>query len=206
MSRAVKKSIAGLIVIAAVGGVLYGAAQWFGSRNVGVFAGDVPGVAQNRDSSALVEQASVATSTPPTESAGSNLLRYQNAQFHFSLVFPKSLQVTEYKEQGGALTVTFENPDADQEFQIYVAPYSGTQITAERFRQDEPSGMRQEPTDVMIGGVRATMFFSSNSIMGDTREVWFVRGGYLYEVTTFKELDAWLGQIMSTWRFSSASG
>jgi hypothetical protein len=33
------------------------------------------------------------------------------------------------------------------------------------------------------------MFFGSNSAMGDTREIWFIHGGFLYEVTTYKELD-----------------
>ena len=45
------------------------------------------------------------------------------------------------------------------------------------------------------------MFFGSNSIMGDTREVWFVHGGYLFEVNTYKDLDSWLSQIMQTWVF-----
>ena len=36
---------------------------------------------------------------------------------------------------------------------------------------------------------------------GDTREVWFIHGGYLYEVTTYKELDIWLAGIMRTWKF-----
>jgi hypothetical protein len=59
----------------------------------------------------------------------------------------------------------------------------------------------KEPTEIMIDGTRATMFFGHNPIMGDTREVWFIHGGYLYEVTTYKELDQWLADIMKTWRF-----
>ena len=37
--------------------------------------------------------------------------------------------------------------------------------------------------------------------MGDAREVWFIKNGFLYEVTTYKELDAWLASIMQTWKF-----
>ena len=58
-----------------------------------------------------------------------------------------------------------------------------------------------QPTDVIVDGAHATMFFGNNAIMGDTREVWFIRGGFLYEVTTYKELDTWLGGIMRTWKF-----
>jgi hypothetical protein len=37
--------------------------------------------------------------------------------------------------------------------------------------------------------------------MNDTREVWFIKGGLLHEVTTYKELDAWLKPIMQFWKF-----
>jgi hypothetical protein len=50
--------------------------------------------------------------------------------------------------------------------------------------------------------VPATAFYGSNSAMGDTREIWFIRGGFLYEVTTYKELDTWLATIMLTWQFT----
>jgi len=75
------------------------------------------------------------------------------------------------------------------------------QITEARFKLDELSGIRSNPTDVMVDGARGTMFFGSAPRMNDTREVWFVKDGYLYEVTTYKELDSWLAQIMRTWKF-----
>ena len=125
---------------------------------------------------------------------------YSNQTFHFSLVFPNTLAVHEYKEAGGALSITFEGNDL-REFQIYVTPYQETQITPARFKLDEPSGVFDDPVDILIDGVRATMFFSKNPIMGDTREVWFIHGGFLYEVVTEKQNDAWLAGIMQTWKF-----
>ncbi len=66
---------------------------------------------------------------------------------------------------------------------------------------DQPSGAFKEPHDITIDGMRAAMFFGYNPIMGNTREVWFTRGGYLYEVATDKDLDSWLAVIMTTWKF-----
>jgi hypothetical protein len=125
---------------------------------------------------------------------------YTSQPYHFSVSFPDTLKPQEYAEAQGALTLAAQD-DTDHAFQVYVTPYSGDQITKERFRMDEPSGVMQEPQDVLIDGVRATMFFSKNANMGETREVWFIRGGYLYEVVTYKELDGWLSEIMSTWKF-----
>ena len=66
---------------------------------------------------------------------------------------------------------------------------------------DEPSGVLQEPVNTQVDGVQATAFYGQNLQMGDTREVWFIRGGFLYEVATYKELEPWLAEIMSTWKF-----
>jgi len=140
-------------------------------------------------------------STPQTQQATERMLAYKNAAFHFGLFFPDNLLAMEYREQGGALTVSFQDTKTDQGFEVYVTPYADKQITPQRFKLDEPSGVMQSPTDIIIDGTHGTMFFGNNSIMGDTREVWFIHGGFLYEVTTYKEFDTWLAGIMSTWKF-----
>jgi len=143
----------------------------------------------------------LATSTPQTQEITEGERLYQSTAFHFSLIFPDNLVATEYKEQGGALTASFQDPNTSEGFEVYVTPFSGAQIDEARFKLDEPSGTYLQPTEVVIDNVTATMFYGFNPIMGDTREVWFVHGGYLYEVATYKQLDTWLGGIMQTWKF-----
>lgn len=143
----------------------------------------------------------VAESVPQTTAVTQDMRGYENREFHFGLLFPKNLKATEYKEQGGALSVTFQDPDSKEGFQVYVTPYAKDTIDTARFKLDQPSGVFKEPKDVIIAGARGTMFFGYNPIMGDTREVWFIRNGFLYEVATYKQLDTWLGGIMQTWKF-----
>jgi hypothetical protein len=126
---------------------------------------------------------------------------YNNATYDFSLFYPDDLSLADHDEPAGEHTAVFDDPEGNKGFQVFIVPYSGTQITQDRFLLDDPSGVMQDPTDVMVDGVRGTIFFSSNAIMGDTRELWFIRGGYLYEVTTYKPLDTWLADIMKTWQF-----
>lgn len=148
-------------------------------------------------------------SVPQTKLVTQDMKGYENRAFRFGLLFPKNLNATEYREQGNALSVTFQDPDTNEGFQIYVTPYNKKVIDTERFKLDQPSGVFKEPKEVMVGGgstslttgVRGTMFFGHNPIMGETREVWFIKNGYLYEVSTYKELDSWLGGIMQTWKF-----
>jgi hypothetical protein len=45
-------------------------------------------------------------------------------------------------------------------------------------------------------------FHGFDAAMGQTYEVWFIRGGFRYEISTYKELEPWLNQILATWRFT----
>jgi hypothetical protein len=174
------------------------------SQSAGVIA-----VTDSASASSTAPALSATAATPaispsdmqPTHAAPSGYLPYSNPQFHFSLSYPRNLQVQEYKEAGGGLTVTFQDIVADQEFQVYVTPYSDGQITDAQFKLDEPSGVKIEPTNVVVDGARGIEFFSNAPRLNDTREVWFIHGGFLYEVTTYKELDAGLQPILRSWQF-----
>jgi len=153
--------------------------------------------------SALDQTANDTTLTgpfPATRNAPKGSKTYRNTDYRFELFYPDDLTVKERDEGNNATTVTFEK-ESGEGFQIFIVPYGQRQVSRDRFAMDEPSGIIEKPIDVIINGVRGTMFFGKNGIMGDTREVWFIRGGYLFEVTTYKELDAWLSQIMATWKF-----
>jgi hypothetical protein len=130
----------------------------------------------------------------------SGMREYRSLLFRFSLFYPDDLKVIEYGEGKGTV-ITFENTKTRRGFQIFVVPYQEKVITPERFKMDVPSGVIKDKTDILVNGTPATMFYSTNAAMGETREVWFIKNGFLYEVTTYKELDAWLSNIMQTWRF-----
>ena len=157
--------------------------------------------------------ATSATSTNPVQTgigkvsgrpAPSGFVEYYNPQYHFSLLYPTTLKVSEHPEDGGAITVTFEDiePKTVMGFQIFIVPFDGSQITDARFKEDNPSGVRQSLTNIQVDGAVGAAFYSTDNILGATREVWFLQGGYLYEVTTFKELDTWLDSIIQTWKFT----
>ncbi len=67
--------------------------------------------------------------------------------------------------------------------------------------KDIPSGQFTEPVEIIISGdIHALAFFSTGTF-GEMREIWFLRNGYLYEVTTYASLDGWLAEILATWNF-----
>jgi hypothetical protein len=132
---------------------------------------------------------------------GAGAKRYYNQPHHFALEYPESLEASEYPGQGSSLTVAFRDPATGKGFQVFAVPYGSPRITDERFKLDEPSGVMDSPQNITIDGAPATKFFSVNAAMGDVREIWFINGGLLYEVTAPKALDDWLFGIMQSWQF-----
>ena len=159
-------------------------------------------LSQNTASTTVLDKIAVADiGIPPLRAPPAGFKEYRHLTYHFSLFYPDDLSLKEYKENGMAFTVTFQDETGEKGFQVFVVPYGESQVTDGRFKTDVPSGVRQEAIDIMIDGTRGTMFWSENKAMGETREVWFIHGGFLYEVTTYKNLDEWLSQIMQTWKF-----
>ncbi|OHB07094.1 MAG: hypothetical protein A2944_02445 [Candidatus Zambryskibacteria bacterium RIFCSPLOWO2_01_FULL_52_12] len=78
-------------------------------------------------------------------------------------------------------------------------------ITDERFKRDVPSGVRlnMENSSVGLPQVPAVVFDSQDQFLGETREAWFIYGGYLYEITTLKSSEDWMSSVLGTWRFTN---
>jgi hypothetical protein len=128
------------------------------------------------------------------------LKTYVNRTYHFSLGVLQDVVVQEFKEEGTVLTVIFTAPGGDG-FQVFVVPYGEPKITQERFKIDAPSGIMRDPADLKIDGVPATAFYGKSAVLGDTYEVWFIAHGFLYEVTTYADLEGWLSGVVKTWKF-----
>jgi hypothetical protein len=138
-------------------------------------------------------------SVPPVIPTGYK--EYKNDQYHFSVDYPEGLAPQEFHDSGPGLIVSFQSGAGQEGFQIYVAPVNGTQVTPERFKLDEPSGVMKDAVDTTVDGMVAKKFTSLDSSLGETWEIWFIKDGFLYEVTTYKQLDSWLDGIMQTWKF-----
>jgi len=128
-------------------------------------------------------------------------VEYRNSRYSFSLFHPPQQKVQEFDEGAGAMTITFEDTATVRGFQIFVVPYGENQVSEDRFRKDAPSGVRAELVNITVDGATGASFYSINALLGDTREVWFVKNGYLFELTTLKPLETMLDQVLQTLRF-----
>ena len=145
--------------------------------------------------------ATTSSKTATARQAPNDWREYRNVAYHFSLFYPPEFKVKEHSEGEGATTITFQNIQTGEGFQIFILPYKEQQISEERFKRDVSSGIRKNMADVTIDGVVGATFYSTNVLLGETAEVWFIKDGFLYEVTTLRSLDQWLSKIMQTWLF-----
>lgn len=132
--------------------------------------------------------------------------QFSHPRYGFSVVVPKDLEAIRVDEGEGTETIVFTPTDEDAAavMQIFVTPYLPHEITRERLAKDVPGGEIKDVTEVMIGvgsDIRAVRFSSEHPGLGQAREVWFLRNGYLFEVTTRMENDAWLATVLKTWQF-----
>lgn len=141
--------------------------------------------------------AMIASQSPPRPGD----IEYRNDKYHFSFYHSPQSKIEEHDEGGGAMTVTLENLVKVRGFQVFIVPYNEPTISEERFKRDVPSGVRNDVENTTLDGVKAVTFISHDAILGDTREIWVIRGGYLYEITTFSGVANWFDPIISTWKF-----
>lgn len=128
-------------------------------------------------------------------------LEYRNEYYGFSLLYPEYLLVALRDEGSGAATITFQNEERQEGFQLFIVPYFEDGISEERFRQDVPSGVREELQNITVADATGAMFYSEDATLGATREVWFLYRQFLYEATAPRPLEPLLTEVIGTWQF-----
>jgi len=137
---------------------------------------------------------------------------FSNDVYEFSFKFPDGFSVTPMYEDSGDVFL-LSRPASEQGFQVFVVPFDepSTELTPERILADVSDIELRNSQNIVIadGHVPAIAFESSDTVLGETREIWFVwppdplpHGNYLYQITSYAGQDAFLGAILETWKFN----
>jgi hypothetical protein len=145
----------------------------------------------------------VASTSPVT--FGAFAYTHTNTEHHFSFKYPDGYTVRELTADGGD-TILVEDDATHKGIQIYMTAYAGgdTTITPERVRSEVP-GMtvsNSQPLNIGAGNGTGLAFESNNPAFGGaSREVWFIFGDTLYQISAYPEYDALLRALFATWTF-----
>lgn len=197
----IKKIIIGIVLIALLlgGSVFLSSRQDKGDTPANVAsAGGEDKVLELSPSGHPVDAAVISQSAPPP---ATHSVEYRNETYGFSYYHTPEAKITEYDEGSGAMTIVHENFQKVRGMQIFIVPYSESTISEERFKMDVPSGVRTNVENTTLDGVRAVTFNSFDQKLGETREIWVIHNGYLFEITTFKGVGLWFTPIIQSWRF-----
>ena len=130
---------------------------------------------------------------------------YVHLNLPFSFGYPNGMTVTALDGENGDQIILIQGQESGDEFQISIRPFDEPgPLTPERIKRDLPSLYIEEPQQALIGpekDIPALIFLSQDPVIGKTREVWFVHGGYLYQLSGYADFDPTIARIMGTWRF-----
>ncbi len=134
---------------------------------------------------------------------------YTNSKYGFSIKIPENMTVSNFQEGREGEVILLQSSEEDAKngapwIQIFVLPFDEEGlITPQRIQKDLPSIKIEEPQYAVIGEkqFKALIFYGQESGIGETREVWFVKNGYLFQINTSKEYEALLGKMLETIRF-----
>jgi len=156
-----------------------------------------------------------ASSTDSAVNSAALTKEYKNDTYGFSLKMPEDFTATEIPDElSGGATLVLQNKSGDG-IQIIISPFDedtgqGYTLTKERILQDIPDMQIQDEQVVEIGPstgsgqvtYKGIAFLSDDEVFGgESRAVWFIFGGSLYQINTYARLDGLLQNIFSTWNF-----
>ena len=129
--------------------------------------------------------------------------KYSNSSYNLSFDYPEDFKITEFGEEDNK-TILIKDMNDDFKFQI-VINYFGEPgpLTQKRILQDLPDlKMENVQQKTLKNGNSVLIFLTDSSSLGKVREVWFIYGDYLYQISALQEFDNKLNEILATWKFN----
>ena len=203
MTKTIVITIITLAVFASIGYFIAGQLKVDG--NFGLIAND----AGSADG-ALSEPGAVIKSGAAPE-AIAEISKYQYTEtylqpdYNFSFKYPKDFMVSQMPDGSGGEVVLVQNILKNIGIQILITENDepDSDITEAVINESITDLKISEPQEVLIGLNRKGLAFKSdNSAFGGaSREVWFIYGGNIYQISTYAEFDGFLQGLFGTWEF-----
>jgi len=137
---------------------------------------------------------------PPTLSIGGE--DYVSSRYGFRFRLPEGWRVTELEDRGGEMILA-RQAEGGGAFQIFITPYDEPveSFSVARVQRDLPDLVMTAPTTFALSDGAGLTFVSEGPPFGESREIWFVRAGRLYQMSAYLSDEELLREVLQTWRF-----
>ena len=130
---------------------------------------------------------------------------HSDSSFTFSIPGDFNYSNLAETQDGGAQaeSVIFVGNSASRNFQIHISDYGdNTPLTPQIILKDIPDLLIESPEKIAVGGSQGIVFISGpKDGTLRTREIWFTHNGKLFQISTYKDFDNQMVDILSTWKW-----
>jgi hypothetical protein len=129
---------------------------------------------------------------------------YIDPRFGFSVHYPEALHVTRPPpgEHRAVLVFTGAAGEAPDGFQITIDAFGERgPLLPELLQRVQPGKVMRNLQSLPVDTFTALALESEDPVIGPTYEVWWIRGGALYQVATALANADLLRRVLQTWRF-----
>ena len=138
-----------------------------------------------------------------------DFITYTHPVYGFSFDIPTDFLVTASADENGSY-VNAAHHQLQMGFEIAIQPWwedEAAALSPTLIQEEHPELVMEDTIPTYLGDSTPALRFSSrDSLVGETRELWFVRDGYLYQVTMYAPhqewLDAWIRWLAQTIRWA----
>lgn len=131
---------------------------------------------------------------------------YASGTYGFTFKYPKSFEINEFSGDNNAYIILVQNLEQKVGLQVVITPIADSGIPADL----TPDNMKtltdmsmNDARTVEADGHTGVSFEGNNpSFEGDSREIWFVHGKNLYQISTYEKFAAFAGNLFATWKFN----
>lgn len=120
----------------------------------------------------------------------------------FSFTLSEDFNVSNVAD-GNSQTTLFVGNSPTRMFTIRVSSWSSPDsLTINMINQQLPNVTTNDTKTIGVDGAKGVSFISSGKDgMPDSYEIWFTRGGNIYQISTTKSFDQEMINVLSTWKW-----
>jgi hypothetical protein len=124
---------------------------------------------------------------------------YSNETYGFSLPVPNDIKQTDLDDDNGETTL-LQSPD--YEMQIKISAFDeDISLNLARIKKDIPDMQLENPQEIKTDSTASVTFISGEGNQKN-REIWFVHGGYLYQILSPAVHDSITEEMMAKWKWN----